>query len=1442
MTLNPPQQQKPPVQLTPEELRARLKRWHARLHNLADLQLPTDYPRPMPLKIIEAFHTLPLSESLSLALLQLSLALQVGEGKAQTHPSPFIILLAAFAVLLQRYTGDEEFAVGSSSDSGNPLVLKLSVNPENTFEDIVRMAHKMEQEAANDEVPFTSLIDALQPSSTEENRQPLFRIRFFNHTDAPSESALAPTSASTDLTIIISSHSSSSLRDALLPRLEVGVSYNQVLFSPARVEIMLEQLVRVVETVSKNTKLTVGDIPLVTRLCQEVIPNPTANLKWSEWRGAIHDIFEENARRHPDRICVVESRDEGRCTFTYAQINRATNMVAHHLLRNGIRREDVVMIYAYRGVDLVVAIMGVLRAGATFSVIDPAYPPSRQQIYLSVATPRGIIVLEKAGRLDEAVEGYIKDNLDIACRIPALRLEDNGTLCGGTSESSQDILDPIRELSAQGPGVVVGPDSIGTLSFTSGSTGIPKGVRGRHFSLTHYYPWMAQQFGLSSEDRFTMLSGIAHDPIQRDIFTPLFLGAQLWIPTGEDIGIPGRLAEWMATSGVTVTHLTPAMGQLLSSHAQTPIPTLHHAFFVGDILTKRDTHRLQKAATNAHIINMYGTTETQRSVSYYDIPPLSSHPAFLSSQKDVMPAGKGMCNVQLLVVNRKKRDIMCGVGEVGEIYVRAGGLAEGYLRLPEATAEKFLENWFPGQRSAEEAGVTGTKEPWREFWKGARDRLYRTGDLGRCVFFFFPLSLNLVECTGRADDQVKIRGFRVELGEIDTHLSQHPLVRENVTLVRRDKYEEQTLVSYFIPVSGADLDEFLSSTDDDNGEEGERGKGLRSSRKYKRLIRNIREYLKTKLPSYAVPSVFVPLKRMPLTPNGKIDKPALPFPDTMSALPVAPAMAAPKRSPTEQAIHDIWTRLLPNPPQPFIPLDENFFDLGGHSILATRLIFEVRKACFEGAPLSLVFREPTIQGMAREIDRLQSSDLNLAGDDNKSSAAPTPTRAEAGESAPNGRRSPTEEFNYAADLPQLFTSYLPAQYAPVAGEDLGKSKTYLLTGATGFLGAFILATLLRLDPSCRVICHVRSKSPEAAVSRIIQSAKAHLVWDDAYHSRIEAVCGDLASEKLGVSDADWQRLAQEVDAIVHNGALVHWVYPYSKLRPANVEGTAWALQLAGAHHTKSFTFVSSTSVLDTEHYVRLSDAVIEQGGRGVSEEDSLEGSREGLRSGYGQSKWVAEKLTLEARRRGLPAAIVRPGYVLGSTETGVSNTDDFIWRLVKGCVELGSVPQINNAVNMCPVDYVARCVAEVAKRAAGEFAAEGAVFHVTHPVPAFRFNDLFGCLPAYGYEVKQHEYITWRNALTEYTLQAQDNALFPLLHFVLDDLPTSTKSPELDDTNTQRLLQGAAVPRMTEELIGLYLAYLTRVGFMTMPNVKGARELPELKAVGQVLGRTGASH
>ncbi|KAJ5089609.1 hypothetical protein N7532_008293 [Penicillium argentinense] len=1385
-------------------LQDRLERWSQRLSSLTVSPLTRDYPDTQQdgKRAIEAFESIKLPKETQLALKKLS-------GSS----SEFTVFLTALVILVARMTGDEDIAVATSSaEDSRPFVLRVPIEASETFAQLYAKVNKAFEEGASDIVPMGSLRSYIQDKTNSEQPPVLFRFAAY---DAPASSQEYPanTFESTDLVINVGPGGAGS-------DIELGAYYNQRLFSSARISIILKQLVGIASNAASDPEnAQIGRIDMMTADQKALLPDPTRDLNWSKFRGAIHDIFAANAEKHPEKICVVETKstDQAHREFTYKQINEASNVLGHHLVQSGIQRGEVVMVYAYRGVDLVVAVMGILKAGATFSVIDPAYPPERQNIYLDVARPRALINIAKAtkeaGELSDVVRHFINETLELRTEVPALALHDDGTVTGG-SINGQDVLSKVVDLKSKPVGVVVGPDSTPTLSFTSGSEGRPKGVRGRHFSLAYYFPWMSETFKLTPDEKFTMLSGIAHDPIQRDIFTPLFLGAQLLVPAKEDIQNE-KLAEWMQNYGATVTHLTPAMGQILVGGASAQFPALHHAFFVGDVLIKRDCKVLQTLAPNTAIVNMYGTTETQRAVSYYEIPSYSSDESYMSKMKDIIPAGRGMLDVQMLVVNRFDPTRICAIGEVGEIYVRAAGLAEGYLGTPDLNAQKFLTNWFVKPEVwAEKDKAESKNEPWREFYVGPRDRLYRSGDLGR----YTPSGD--VECSGRADNQVKIRGFRIELGEIDTHLSSHPLIRENVTLVRRDKFEEPTLVSYFVP-DMSKWAQWLESKGLKDDESTTDGTMVSLLRRFRPLRDDARDHLRQKLASYAVPGVLIPLMRFPLNPNGKIDKPALPFPDTAELSAAAPrrrSSAMQALSETEQALAQIWAKLIPNVTSRMIGPDDSFFDLGGHSILAQQMFFELRRKWRAlDISMSAIFRSPTLKGFAGEIDRLLDQE-NLATSDDSSAA-----------------NKPDDE--YSKDAKQL-ANELPTYFPTRTDAMLDSEPTVFLTGATGFLGAHILRDLMtRKSPSARVVVLARAKSDDLALERTRSTCRAYGFWDEAWTSRLEAVCGDLGKPQFGLSLATWDDLASRVDAVIHNGALVHWVYPYSTLRPANVMGTIDALKLCASGKAKQFAFVSSTSALDKDHYVQVSERSLAEGGNGVSEEDDMEGSAVGLGTGYGQSKWAGEYLVREAGRRGLKGTIIRSGYVLGDSTTGVTTPDDFLVRFLKGCVQLECRPSIRNTVNMVPVDHVARIVIATAfhppRLPVG-------VAHVTGH-PRLRFDQFLGALEVYGYKVPQVDYVPWSMALEKYVNNSQlDNkdsqhALMPLYHFVTNDLPANTKAPELDDRNAAAALKADAVwsgidvsagAGVTEELVGLYASYLVEIGFLPTPTLAGARPLP----------------
>ncbi|KAG5459823.1 MAG: male sterility protein-domain-containing protein, partial [Olpidium bornovanus] len=331
---------------------------------------------------------------------------------------------------------------------------------------------------------------------------------------------------------------------------------------------------------------------------------------------------------------------------------------------------------------------------------------------------------------------------------------------------------------------------------------------------------------------------------------------------------------------------------------------------------------------------------------------------------------------------------------------------------------------------------------------------------------------------------------------------------------------------------------------------------------------------------------------MPLTPNGKIDKPALPFPDTALLSRQKQQQQHQVLTQTERQVHELWCNVLgENGP---LPLDEAFFDVGGHSVLATRLVFEIRRTFSVDVPLGLVFQEQTIRRMAAALDNAK----NILADE----AEPVANREVK-------QREEKEAFDYAGELAELVRQ-LPEKYEPGYNQPGTAIRKIFLTGATGFLGAFLVAKLLVMHPEARVYCLVRAEDEACARERLVKNLEAHSLAVDT--SRLEAVPGDLQEPLFGLEERRFSELAAGLDFVVHNGAMVHWVYTYQKLKGPNVNGTMTALELAKRAGGRGVCFVSSTSVLDSEYYGKIGM----QGEGKVKETDTLEGSRTGLSTGY----------------------------------------------------------------------------------------------------------------------------------------------------------------------------------------------------------------------------------
>jgi L-aminoadipate-semialdehyde dehydrogenase len=749
--------------------------------------------------------------------------------------------------------------------------------------------------------------------------------------------------------------------------------------------------------------------------------------------------------------------------------------------------------------------------------------------------------------------------------------------------------------------------------------------------------------------------------------------------------------------------------------------------------------------------------------------------------------------------------------------------------------QKFLMNWFVDNQKWVEADQKINKnEPWRRYYKGPRDRLYRTGDLGRY------LDSGDVECVGRADDQVKIRGFRIELNDIDSNLSQNPLIRDCKTLVRRDRNEEPTLVSYIVPEI-REWQRWLHDRGLEDVEDGgvEMGPVTVFLKKYRRMQTEVRDHLKSRLPTYAVPTIYIVLNKLPLNPNGKVDKPNLPFPDVAERVEDASEediKSWESLTETEQTVAQLWADVIRGLNPKTIKRDNGFFDLGGHSLLAQQFLLTVRKSLGTDVPINTLYGHPSLAGFSAQVDKLRSHEGGDVG-------------PEAGEDA------------YAKSLDELLR-HLPERFQAAEAETLASAEnlTIFLTGATGFLGSYLVRDVLeRTARNVKLIAHVRGvKEPSAALARLQRSLQGYGLWKDEWVGRLSAVVGDLSKAQLGIDDATWQTLAQEVDVVVHNGATVHWVKRYQDMMAPNVLSTVDAMRLCNEGKAKAFCFVSSTSVLDTDYYIQLSEKQTSTGQGAVMEEDDMNGSRTGLGTGYGQTKWVSEQLIREAGRRGLLGSIVRPGYILGDSETGVCNVDDFLIRMLKGCIQLSARPHIINTVNAVPVNHVARVVV------ASAFNPLSSGVHVVHVTahPRLRMNEYLSILEYYGYKTPEVSYAAWKEELEKFvsagTLEKdqEQHALMPLYHFCMNDLPANTRAPEMDDRNAVAVLKAdgdrwTGVDESTgygisREDVGRYLAYLAEVKFVPRPSGRG-RPLPEMKpevlaalAAGGTGGRGGA--
>jgi len=877
--------------------------WKQQLgENPPNLDLLPDRPRQHSANLRGGKKALALSPAVGAALKSLS---------QRERASLSMTLLAAFNVLLHRWAGQEDILVGmpvagrSRSEFEkmvgifvNTMVVRTHFSGKLSFLDVLHQVRDTMLDALeHQDMPFEELVEAIDPQR-DLDRTPLFQV-FFNTLNMQLTPVEIPglrvepfgefeVESKFDVSLYVYERDDS---------ISLMLVYDTQLFTSSRIVALLGEYETLLEQLCEDPLRPIEEYSLVTLPhsgSASLLPDPAAPLA-DQWLGLVHSRFLQHAAETPARIALVDKITE----WSYGELADLSAGVRDWLRMRGVGQGDTVAVYGRRGAPLVLALLGILRSGAAFCIFDPAYPDLRLARCALIARPRAWLQIAEAGALPANLEAAIAETAG-ECRLTLPETPRAG-FSRGLLGRPDPKCDSLQQDQTDRPAYV---------TFTSGTTGEPKCVLGTHKPLSHFFDWHVRQFGLNNSDRFSMLSGLSHDPLLRDIFTPLWIGATLVIPDPGHILAPGCLAEWMEQQQITVAHLTPAMGALLAQphgkrkEVSQPLATLRYAFFGGDVLTSHDVELVSRFASQARCISFYGATETPQAMAWCDASKncaesTSSGSTDFSTQT---PIGNPIADVQILVLNRA--DMLAGVGELGEIHIRTHYLSQGYVNDENSTRERFLTNPFTGELG---------------------DRLYRTGDLGR----YRPDGM--VDFLGRADDQIKLRGYRIEPSEIEAALETYSGVSD-CAVVAEESSNEKRLAAYYV-----------AHCEDQPTPE------------------HLREHLTKLLPDYQVPSEFYAILSMPLTPNGKIDRRALasgryrlPFSRT----------SVPPRNKVEATMAEIWSHVLGVEP---VGVFDNFFELGGHSLTATRLIARLGSAFEIDIPLQALFLDPTIAALAEHL-------------------------------------------------------------------------------------------------------------------------------------------------------------------------------------------------------------------------------------------------------------------------------------------------------------------------------------------------------------------------------------------------------------------------------------------------------------------------------------------
>ena len=909
-------------------LEKQINYWEKQLEGVNPvLNLPIDRPRPAVQRDFGTNQAVVIPIDLSKALKQIA---------RKEGVTLFIVLLAAFQILLYRYSHQEDITVGSAVAGRNRselenmiglfiniLVLRTNLAGNPNFKELLQRVRAVSLEAyANSDIPFEKLLECLNIDRSLSHI-PLYQVMFIlqNSPNYQLEmEGITGVSQKIDnlrcgMDLILQlQEDSEDIRGTL--------TYNTDLFDHDTILRMLNHFQILLEAIARDPEQPIANLPILTTSEQELFLfpyqhriNPEIHVPVHDREILVHQLFEKQSRLTPDAI-AVQYIDR---TLTYQQLNAKANQLAHYLRSIGVGADQFVGITVERNLEMIVGIMGILKAGAAYVPLDPDYPRDRLAYMIDDAQISILLTQEQ----------YISQLPTSQASISQTPISQIQIICLDTNWID------ISTFSEENPAFINTLENIAYLIYTSGSTGQPKGVIISHQALSSFTKSAIAEYKVTSSDRILQFASINFDAAIEEIYCSLCTGATLVLRTDVMIANSHTFLQTCEDWQVTVLDLPTAYWHQLVADLQVADLEVVNSSNVKISLSLPDSIRLviiggEKVLPEAvkawqkylissqkgdllQLVNTYGPTEATVVAATYWI---SANTAFNGE----VPIGRPLPHIETYVLDSYLQLVPIGVA--GELHIGGDSLANGYLHRPDLTATKFIPNRF-------------STVPNAPLYKRLYKRLYKTGDLVR----YLPDG-NL-EFIGRIDDQVKIRGFRIELGEIESILTQHPHVREAAIIVREETPNNKRLVAFVVASTVFDLDQV---------------------RELDTIKSSLRQFLQERLPNYMLPSAFVFLDSLPITPNGKIDRRILSNLD-IANIQSETNFVAPTNS-TEEVLTKIWAEVLG---VERVGIHDNFFELGGHSLLSVRLVFEMEKALKYHFPLKSLFQIGTIAEIAKFI-------------------------------------------------------------------------------------------------------------------------------------------------------------------------------------------------------------------------------------------------------------------------------------------------------------------------------------------------------------------------------------------------------------------------------------------------------------------------------------------